>query len=50
MRVLVVPGAGVDRYVRPAVDALRQSYKEKKPAEYEDLINRYYSALSNTKR
>ncbi len=33
-----------------STDALRQSYKEKKPAEYEDLINRYYRALSERGR
>ncbi|HTE17653.1 MAG TPA: hypothetical protein VK689_04640, partial [Armatimonadota bacterium] len=31
-------------------DALRQGAKEKKPAEYQDLINRYFSALSNKGR
>jgi hypothetical protein len=28
------------------MDALRQGYKEKIPAEYQELINRYYRALS----
>jgi hypothetical protein len=31
-------------------DALRQGAQEKKPVEYQDLINRYLSALSNKGR
>jgi hypothetical protein len=31
-------------------DALRQGYKEKSPAEFQDLINRYYRALSSKSR
>jgi hypothetical protein len=31
-------------------EALRQSYKEKTPAEYQDLVSRYYRALNNKAR